>query len=80
MLFGLSKQMAPQCPDCDIEMHFLSSQRNKRVFVSTILERTLFLCPNCGRLGHRFVLIPQLEEHKIHDTQRDRLVAMREDF
>jgi hypothetical protein len=57
MLFDLSRQIAkpPECPDCDIVMEFLASQRTKRVLVSTILERTLFLCPNCHRLSRRLL-------------------------
>jgi predicted RNA-binding Zn-ribbon protein involved in translation (DUF1610 family) len=61
MLFNLSKQIAKplQCPDCGIDMQFLVSQRTKRVFASTILERAFFLCPNCQRVSHQFVAIPQ---------------------
>jgi len=61
MLFNLSKQIGkwPQCPDCGLDMQFLVSERTKRVFVSTIFERALFLCPNCQRLSHRLVSMPQ---------------------
>src|SRR5215510_15332366 len=47
-----------QCPDCDIEMHFLASRPTRRVFVATILERAFFLCPNCRCLSHRLVAMP----------------------
>jgi uncharacterized protein with PIN domain len=61
MLFNLNKQIAkaPRCPDCDTDMQFLVSERAKRVFVSTILERAFFLCPNCQRLSHRLLATPQ---------------------
>jgi hypothetical protein len=61
MLFNWNKQVAkpPQCPDCEIDMQFLVSGRAKRVFVSTLFERALFLCPNCQRISHRLVWIPQ---------------------
>jgi len=60
MLFNLKSQIAKplECPDCDIEMLFLASQPTKRVFVSTILGRSFFLCPNCQRLSHRLVAMP----------------------
>ena len=62
MLFNLNKQIAKplrlQCPDCGMDMQFLVSQRAKRVFVSTILERVFFLCPNCQRLSHQLVARP----------------------
>jgi hypothetical protein len=60
MLFNLSEQIAKslQCPDCNIDMDFLASVRTNRVFVSTILERVFFLCPNCQRLSHRLVAMP----------------------
>jgi len=47
-----------QCPDCDIDMHFLASRPTRRVFVATILERAFFLCPNCRCLSHRLVAMP----------------------
>jgi hypothetical protein len=58
MLSDLSKQIAkpPQCPDCDIDMQFLALQATRPVFVSTLLERTFFLCPNCGRLSQQLVV------------------------
>lgn len=61
LLFGLNKEIAKAliCPDCAIDMQFLVSERTKRVFVSTIFERTLFLCPNCQRVSHRLVWMPQ---------------------
>jgi hypothetical protein len=40
-------------------MDFLASQLNGRVFLSTLLERHLFVCPNCGRLSHEIVLSPK---------------------
>jgi hypothetical protein len=60
MLFNLIMQIAKplQCPDCDIDMRFLGSQPTKRVFISTILRRVFFLCPNCQRLSHRLVAMP----------------------
>ena len=60
MLFSLSEQITKplQCPDCDIDMQFLVSQPTKRVFVSTILERKFFLCPNCWRVSYEFVAMP----------------------
>jgi hypothetical protein len=47
VLFTLSQKITkpPQCPDWDIDMHFLASQPTKRVFASAILKRVFFLCP-----------------------------------
>ena len=60
MLIGLNKKIAQplRCPDCDVDMDFLLGQYTSRVFVSTLLERAFFHCPNCQRLDHRFVAIP----------------------
>jgi len=60
-MLNLSKQIAKplQCPDCDIDMHFLVSKPMTRVFVSTILVRRFFLCQNCGRLSHQLVSMPE---------------------
>jgi uncharacterized protein with PIN domain len=57
MLLDLRTQIAKplQCPDCNSDMEFLMSKRTKRVFVSTILERKFFLCPNCRRVSYEFV-------------------------
>ena len=57
MLLDLKTQIAKplQCPDCNSDMEFLMSKRTKRVFVSTILERKFFLCPNCWRVSYEFV-------------------------
>jgi hypothetical protein len=60
MLFNSSAQIKQlQCPDCDIDMFFLGSRPTRRVFVSTILGRAFFLCPNCQRLSHRLVAMSQ---------------------
>jgi predicted RNA-binding Zn-ribbon protein involved in translation (DUF1610 family) len=61
MLFNLNKQIAKplQCPDCGLDMDFLASQPMKRVFLSSLLERRFFLCPNCGLLSHGIVSISQ---------------------
>jgi hypothetical protein len=58
MLSDLSKQIAKplQCPDCDIDMQFLALRATTPVFVSTLLERTFFLCPNCARLSQQLVV------------------------
>jgi uncharacterized protein with PIN domain len=60
MLFDSSKHIgkSPRCPDCDIELEFLVARQAKRIFVSTILERRFFLCPNCQRLIHQLVTMP----------------------
>ena len=59
MLFNLREQIAKslQCPDCNVDM-VLASLLTNRVFVSTILERVFFLCPNCQRLSRRLVAMP----------------------
>jgi hypothetical protein len=61
MLINLISKIAEplQCPDCDTDMQFLKSEWNKRVFLSTILERRFFLCPNCRRLSYELVAMPQ---------------------
>jgi uncharacterized protein with PIN domain len=61
MLLDLRTQIAKplQCPDCNSDMQFLMSKRTKRVFASTILKRRLYVCPNCQRLSHRLVAMPQ---------------------
>ena len=66
MLLNLISQMAGplQCPDCSIDMQFLTSQRTKRVFVSTILERRFFVCPNCQRLSHQLLAVPLASFHQ----------------
>jgi hypothetical protein len=58
MLSDLSKQIAKplQCPDCDIDMQFLALRPTKHVFVSTLFERSFFLCPNCGRLSQQLMV------------------------
>src|SRR5262245_66678651 len=60
MTLDLFSQIAKplQCPDCEIDMHFLALRPTKRVFVATILERAFFLCPNCQCLSHRLVTMP----------------------
>jgi hypothetical protein len=60
MWLGLNKKIAQplRCLDCDVDMDFLLGQYNSRVFVSTLLERAFFRCPNCQRLDHRLVAIP----------------------
>lgn len=63
-----------QCPDCDIDMRFLVSQSTKRVFASTIVERALFVCPNCQRVSHRLVAVP-LEFIKFAPDDGDRREA-----
>jgi hypothetical protein len=65
MLFDSSKKLDKplQCPDCDIDMFFLGSRPTRRVFASTILVRVFFLCPNCQRLSHRLVAMPQGSYH-----------------
>jgi hypothetical protein len=61
MLFDPKKQITKpsQCPDCEIDTDFLLSQAASEVFLSTVLERHLFACPNCGRLGYKTVLRPK---------------------
>ena len=61
MLFTSTKQIAKplQCPVCNTEMEFLVSRPAKPLFVSTNLERRLFLCPNCWRLSDQLVATPQ---------------------
>src|SRR5262249_15258954 len=61
MFFNSSAQIDKrlQCPDCDIDMFFLGSRPTRRVFLSAILERRFFLCPNCGRLSHSVVSTSQ---------------------
>jgi hypothetical protein len=40
-------------------MEFLVSQTTSRVFLSTLLERAFFVCPNCGRVSYEVVLWPK---------------------
>ena len=74
MLIGLTKKMAQplRCPDCDVDMDFLQGQYTSRVFVSTLLERAFFRCPNCQRLDHRLVAIPL---HFIDSTVHEPMCA-----
>jgi len=60
MPFDLSNQTAKpiRCPDCDIDMQLFVSASTSRVFASTILERRLFVCMNCQRLGYQLVAMP----------------------
>jgi uncharacterized protein with PIN domain len=60
MLIGLTRKNAQplRCPDCDVDMDFLQSQYTSRVFVSTLLERAFYRCPNCQRLNHRLAAMP----------------------
>jgi hypothetical protein len=37
----------PYCPACNVQMHLQGQRPVKRIFVNTIFERALFLCPNC---------------------------------
>jgi hypothetical protein len=48
-----------RCLDCGADMDFLASQLNGRVFLSTLLERNFFVCPDCGRLSHEMVAWPK---------------------
>ena len=61
MLLDPNKQITKltRCPDCWADMDFLGVQLNGRVFLSTILERHFFVCPNCGHLGYEIVLRPK---------------------
>jgi hypothetical protein len=61
MLFDLKKKITTplRCPDCEADMNFLASQLNGRVFLSTLLERNFFVCPDCGRLNHEMVAWPK---------------------
>jgi hypothetical protein len=61
MLLDPNKQITKpiRCPDCWADMDFLGVQLNRRVFLSTILERHFFVCPNCGHLGYEIVLRPK---------------------
>ena len=61
MLLDPNKQITKltRCPDCWADMDFLGAQLNGRVFLSTILERHFFVCPNCGHLGYEIVLRPK---------------------
>jgi uncharacterized protein with PIN domain len=53
MTIGLTSQITEplRCPDCRTEMDFLKSEFLESVFVSTIVERRYFLCPNCQLLS-----------------------------
>jgi len=53
------KTKSLRCPDCWIDMEFLVSQTTSRVFLSTLLERAFFVCPNCGRVSCEVVLWPK---------------------
>jgi hypothetical protein len=61
MLFDPKKKITKplRCPDCRIDMDFLASQYTRRVFLSTLLERSFFHCPNCGRVSYEVVLWPK---------------------
>jgi uncharacterized protein with PIN domain len=61
MLLDPNKQITKltRCPDCWADMDFLGAQLNERVFLSTILERHFFVCPDCGHLGYEIVLRPK---------------------
>jgi hypothetical protein len=61
MLFESKKQITKplRCADCGANMGFLASQLNRRVFLSTILERNYFVCSDCGRLSHEIVAWPK---------------------
>jgi hypothetical protein len=39
----------PSCPTCDVQMRFQAWRPAKRIFVNTIYDRALFVCPNCLR-------------------------------
>jgi hypothetical protein len=70
MLIGLTKKIAQplRCPDCDVDMDFLQAQYTSRVFVSTLLERAFFRCPNCQRLSDRLVAMPlHFIESTVHE-------------
>jgi hypothetical protein len=58
MLFDLKKPIM-RCPDCGTDTDFLLSQTTDRVFLSTLVERSLFVCPNCRRLSDGIVLRPK---------------------
>jgi uncharacterized C2H2 Zn-finger protein len=70
MLFGLIKRNAQplRCPDCDVDMDFLQAQYTSHVFVSTLLERAFFRCPNCQRLSDRLAAMPATF-HREHSHQ-----------
>jgi len=72
MLFGLIKRNAQplRCPDCDVDMDFLQAQYTSHVFVSTLLERAFFRCPNCQRLSHRLAAMPATF-HRKHRASTD---------
>jgi predicted RNA-binding Zn-ribbon protein involved in translation (DUF1610 family) len=57
MLFDPPKQIAQplRCSDCGASAYFLASQLNGRVFLSALLERNSFVCPDCGRLCNEIV-------------------------
>ena len=61
MLFDPERQITKllQCPDCGIDMDFLVHQSTNEVFLSSVLKRQLFVCPDCGRLGYKSVLLPK---------------------
>jgi len=61
MLFDSKKKITKplRCLDCGADMDFLASQLNGRVFLSTLLERNFFVCPNCGRLSNEMVAWPK---------------------
>jgi hypothetical protein len=58
MLFAANNAV-PRCPDCWTDMDFLVSQTTGRVFLSTLLKRAFFVCPNCGCLSYEVVLRPK---------------------
>jgi predicted RNA-binding Zn-ribbon protein involved in translation (DUF1610 family) len=47
------------CADCGANTDILASQLNGRVFLSTLLERHFFVCPDCGRLSIKFAVRPK---------------------
>jgi predicted RNA-binding Zn-ribbon protein involved in translation (DUF1610 family) len=58
MLFDPNNKVAKvlRCTDCGADMEFLASQLNGRVFLSTLLRRNFFICPDCGRLSQDTVV------------------------
>jgi uncharacterized Zn finger protein len=56
MLFDPKKPIT-KCPDCGSDTDFLVSQLTRRVFLSTLLERSFFHCLNCGRVTYEIVLL-----------------------
>ena len=58
MLFD-PKKLITKCPDCGTDRDFLLSQTTDRVFLSTLVERSFFHCPSCGRVTYEVVLLPK---------------------